>query len=144
MSDPLERFKKSDKIPKQCICANKKPDLVKNWGSEEWVYQAPEEYAQQEMYIETVKLLNFLQGQRLSLHQHLEKKELFFCLSGKFFIDILDLSTQMHHSFYLNAGERIFIPRGLFHRMLCEETGSILEVSTLDKPSDSYRLIKGD
>ena len=144
MSAMLENFKKSDKIPKQCVCATPKPDLIKGWGSEEWVYQYDDETNCQRIPVETVKILNFIKGKRLSLHQHMEKSEYFFILSGLFYIEILDLTTQIHHSFYLKQGERIFVPRGLFHRMLCEESGSILEISTLDKPSDSYRLIKGD
>lgn len=142
MSNMLERFKKSDKIPKQCVCSFKKPHLEKIWGTEEWAYQSNCEQNNQIIQVETVKILNFIQGKNLSLHQHLEKQEFFIILNGVFFIEILDLATQIHHSFRLKAGERLFIPRGLFHRMLCEEAGSILEVSTLDKPEDSYRLIK--
>lgn len=142
----LENFVRSDKIPEQCVCSEVTV-VKKKWGQEDFAYHLNQEKESQQLcgMGQTVKLLKFNSKKSLSFHQHLDKSETFIVLLGKFFIEMLDLQTHTYHTFYLEAGDRVFVPRGLFHRMTAEDgPGTILEVSTLDNVNDSYRLITGN
>jgi len=94
---------------------------------------------------ETVKVLYFDKGKRLSKHFHKNKDEYFICVLGELFIELWKSENDTPEQFTLNEGERIFVPKGLIHRMTgLKDLNILLEVSTLDKAEDSYRIEKGD
>lgn len=143
----FENFKVSYAIPSQCACG---PETVipKGWGKEEFIFHAPTEnpkHTYEMGEVETVKLLHFEKNKKLSLHFHISKNEFFRVLVGKLYVELVDLKTQSTHCFDLKQGEKIYIPAGLLHRMTgMEENNILIEISSLDKSEDSYRLIKGD
>lgn len=143
----FENFKISYNIPNVCFCG---PEYVvpKGWGKEEFVFHPNFEnkkHLHDMGQVETVKLLHFQKGKKLSLHFHVSKNEFFRMLTGKVYVELVDLQTQSTHCFDLKKGEKIFIPAGMLHRMTgMEDENILIEISSLDKSGDSYRLIKGD
>jgi quercetin dioxygenase-like cupin family protein len=110
-------------------------NVTKGWGYEE-IWASTPEYCG--------KFMHFNQGARFSLHFHRNKKESWYCLSGKFEIETLDTLTA-------GTFARRFLPGNVWtnnrlepHRLICIEAGTIIEVSTADNPDDNYRIAKGD
>lgn len=94
--------------------------------------------------IETVKLLFFAKGKRLSRHYHVKKLEYFVLVSGCLKIEIWN-SQGEHHEFTMEPLDRIVIKPGTQHRMTgIKEENILLEISTLDESEDSFRIEKGD
>jgi len=115
----------------------KKPVIIpKGWGREV-IFANTQEYCG--------KLLVFEQeGHEGSMHFHLSKHETFYVLSGKFKLKIINPINADESVLELEAGDSVVIPRGQPHRIVCVEAGTILEASTPDSPTDSYRVAKGD
>jgi mannose-6-phosphate isomerase-like protein (cupin superfamily) len=130
--------------------------IKKGWGRESdgvaevFAYHTDQETSETTLFVETVKLLHMGQGKRLSRHYHKDKDEYFICVAGAFKIELWDMSDQTTtgesvNQFTLKEGERFFIPCMLQHRMTgLEKINTLLEVSTRDKDSDSYRIERGD
>lgn len=92
---------------------------------------------------ETVKVLYFEQGKRLSRHFHKNKSEIFLCALGTIELEIWDDQGPLVMT--LVQGDRVYIPAKMQHRMRGIDSLNILvEISTLDTPEDSYRIEKGD
>lgn len=93
--------------------------------------------------VETVKLLYIAKDKRLSTHYHLEKSEIFVCANGS--IKVVLLNAGQETEYVLVAGDAMKINPGRIHYMMgLGDNNVLLEVSTEDKPGDSYRLKEGD
>ncbi len=91
----------------------------------------------------TVKLLYIAKDKVLSTHFHIEKREVFFMAHGSLKVTLT--RDGISKEIVLTPGDCILIPPGLVHSMMgLEDQNILLEVSTLDKASDSYRVKKGD
>src|SRR5579885_1468124 len=80
------------------------------------------------------KLLALNKGYCCSLHYHKLKTETFFILSGHVQLEVAE------SSYLMIPGDRQRIYPGVEHRFTGLTDALILEVSTHDEPSDSYRL----
>ena len=136
------------KCPSLCLTHPIK-HIQKGWGrksdnvGEVFVYHQPQEL-DKALNVETVKLLHLAKGKQLSIHFHCEKREYFYMVRGS--LDVL-LWEEFDNcvKIKLEQGQRMMIPPGMRHRMIgVEEENILLEVSTLDKDEDSYRIEKGD
>ena len=102
-----------------------RPKLVdKVWGMEE-IFANNDKYCG--------KLLHIHGGYRCSIHYHREKDETFYVLKGMIKMEALN------QDFLMYAGDSIRIHKGVKHRFTGIEASTIIEVSTTDKPEDSYR-----
>lgn len=125
--------------------------IQKGWGraddsvGEIFAYHVEQEKAEHQIDVDTVKLLYMNKDKKLSRHFHKEKDEFFICVDGSFYVELWFDSGEPMKSFVLKKEQRIFVPKGIQHRMTGLETSNILlEVSTKDSPSDSYRIERGD
>lgn len=123
--------------------------IIKGWGregdgiAEIFAYHRPQENLSQQIKVDTVKLLHMGRGKRLSIHYHKEKSEYFIVIKGIFFVEFLENNTVIKQ--FLHPEDRIFVPAGMEHRIMgIEDENILLEVSSLDSDSDSYRIEKGD
>jgi mannose-6-phosphate isomerase len=109
--------------------------VEKGWGSE-LIWATNEKYCG--------KFLRFNKGSRFSMHFHREKDETWYVLDGKFkviYIDTVDASTYEKD---LEQGDTWHNEPLVPHQIICEEEGTIIEVSTPDSVEDNYRVGKGD
>lgn len=90
------------------------------------------------------KLLKFNTGSKFSMHFHAEKDETWYVLSGQFFVKWIDTKTATEHIEYLKAGDTWRNAPLVPHQLICQEAGTIIEVSTPDSVEDNYRVAKGD
>ena len=108
---------------------------IKGWGKELWV-ENNSQYCG--------KILSFNKGGKCSNHFHINKKESWYVLSGKFELTLMDVDLGTNNSCFLYIGDCITIDRGQPHQLLCLEEGQIAEFSTPHYDSDSYRISPGD
>ncbi len=117
------------------ILEDKSLHIIKGWGEEVVLYND----------LFCVKILRFTrENAKGSLHLHLEKTELFKVILGNFTIKYIDTETADERNIDLKVGDSLFVPRGTPHQIICNLAGDILECSTFDEASDSYRISKGD
>lgn len=90
------------------------------------------------------KMMSFNQGARFSMHFHSAKDESWYVLSGKFIVEWIDTKTSEIHQKTLKEGDTWHNPPLLPHRLICLETGTVVEVSTADSVEDNYRVMPGD
>jgi mannose-6-phosphate isomerase-like protein (cupin superfamily) len=141
-----------------CVQAPR-PILSKGWGSETFVFhQAPlcSEYDgkkvskleknpifTKDLDVKTVKILSVEKGKRGSVHFHMNKDEIFYVLQGQ--LDILLIKDGFNLVLCLVEGDCIRVRPGVVHQITgVDDTNKLLEVSTLDSASDSYRIERGD
>ena len=98
--------------------------VPKVWGTEYWLVN-------NECYC--AKILEINNGWRTSIHQHKEKKETFFVLSGK--VEVLGKKV-------LEVGESNTVERNEWHALCGLKKSLVLEVSTHHEDKDSYRQDK--
>ena len=79
------------------------------------------------------KILRIVEGYQCSLHKHEIKDETFYILSGVVHLELNDDIRKMME------GEHIRVLPGELHRFRGITDAEILEISTHDDPSDSYR-----
>lgn len=109
--------------------------VEKGWGSEEiWVTN--------ELYCS--KFMHFNKGAKFSMHFHDKKVETWYVMSGQFTVFWIDTSNASISSTSLSKGDVWHNDRLSPHQLLCEEEGTILEVSTPDSVEDNYRVLPGD
>lgn len=118
--------------------------IPKGWGEEIFLYHLPQELEAQKIKVDTVKILRFEKGKKCSFHFHNEKSEYFIIISGCLDIKITDKEQNVILKEALFAYDRVFVPAGYIHQMFAVEDTILLEISTLDHPDDSIRIIKGD
>jgi mannose-6-phosphate isomerase-like protein (cupin superfamily) len=96
--------------------------------------------------VQTVKLLYIDKGKRLSRHFHKHKSEYFYMVKGSIKVETWDWNDSSEdREFVLEENQRFFMPAMTQHRMTgIGDENILLEVSTLDVESDSYRIEKGD
>lgn len=128
--------------------------VEKGWGypfgkkknvGEIWAYQEKDEDSSHKLRkVETVKVLYFAKGKRLSLHFHKNKEEIFMCAHGR--LEVETISPDGNLAVQLMAlGDRVIIPACTPHRMTgLDDLNILIEVSTHHEDSDSYRIEKGD
>lgn len=107
----------------------------KGWGSENI-------WATNDLYCG--KLLHFNTGAKFSMHFHANKDETWYVLSGRFLVSYIDTKTSVIHDQYLEVGDTWHNPPLLPHRLICVESGTVIEVSTPDSVEDNYRVLPGD
>lgn len=137
------------KTPGALIC-QKARVIEKGWGREDdgvgevFAYHQPQEYLSQNLKVETVKLLHIAKGKKLSRHFHIKKREIFILACGLLKVELWDSSGKLTE-IEMRKDSRLIIEPGWQHRMtgLADEN-VLVEVSTLDEESDSYRIEKGD
>jgi len=89
------------------------------------------------------KILHFNKNEKTSMHFHAIKTETFYILSGEFIIHTIDTKDASQYTKHLVRGEKMNISKFLPHQIESIETGDIIEVSTHDDPTDSYRVLTG-
>lgn len=108
---------------------------TKGWGSENI-------WATNDLYCG--KLLHFNTGAKFSMHFHAVKDETWYILSGRFLVEYIDTATATVCDRYLEVGDTWHNPPLLPHRLICVESGTVIEVSTSDSVEDNYRVLPGD
>lgn len=110
-------------------------EVKKGWGHEQ-IWASTADYCG--------KFLHFNSGTQFSMHFHKDKKETWYCLSGKFLIETIDTLDAKVYCVDFIPGQ-VWTNNTLEpHRIMCLEAGTIIEVSTADDPSDNYRVLPGD
>lgn len=109
--------------------------IKKGWGYEVMFANEPEYCG---------KILHFEKNKKFSLHYHLDKKETWYIVQGRFQLTYIDTEQgfKMHRILY--PGNVITNQRGMPHQLLSLDGGDVFEVSTHHRDSDSYRISKGD
>ena len=112
-----------------------KGHVDKGWGSE-LIWATNDKYCG--------KFLKFNTGARFSMHFHREKDETWYVLTGKFKVIHIDTKDESIHEETLLPGDTWRNEPLLPHQIICEEEGTVIEVSTPDSVEDNYRVAKGD
>ena len=110
----------------------------KDWGYEIWM-------ANNEKENYCGKILHINGGETSSMHFHSEKHETFYVLEGELKVVLIDTETTAQTIHILKPGETFVIDR-LFPHQLSTATDNavkIIEISTLHKDEDSFRVWKG-
>ena len=101
------------------------PRTEKAWGAEHLICNAGGYCG---------KLLSLNKGWQCSLHHHVIKDEVLYVRSGR-------VRFQLEYeTFVMLPGDSIRVLSGQKHRFAGLEDSEIIEFSTHDEPSDSYRL----
>lgn len=109
--------------------------VTKGWGQENiWVTN--------DLYCG--KFLHFETGGKCSLHFHANKDETWYILSGKFVVNYVDTTNGDEKCQVLTTGMTWHNPPLMPHQLVCESSGTIIEVSTADSVEDNYRIRPGD
>lgn len=109
-----------------------KPKIIpKAWGQEE-IFASNDKYCG--------KILRFEKGWSGSLHFHVNKHETFMSLDFVGELVLYDTLNGRSNVYKFNPGDVIELAPGQPHRLIAYSDGAILEVSTKDDPSDSYRV----
>jgi mannose-6-phosphate isomerase len=90
------------------------------------------------------KLLCFNKGALFSAHFHDLKDESFYVLSGRIRFIWNDLRDASQHESVIEKGSVVDIPRLCVHQVEALEESVIVEVSSPDYLTDSYRVRPGD
>jgi quercetin dioxygenase-like cupin family protein len=109
--------------------------VEKGWGNE-LIWATTEKYCG--------KLLNFRKGAKFSMHFHAEKDETWYVLEGAFTVKVINTKNAELDEIKLKRGDVWHNPPLLPHQIICDEAGTIIEVSTPDSVEDNYRVMKGD
>jgi quercetin dioxygenase-like cupin family protein len=109
----------------------------KGWGQELWIDNREEtNYC--------CKLLEFKKGSKFSMHYHLEKRETFYVLKGDLIFSFFNLVNADEISKELKEGDCLYLDTGIPHQIEAITDSTIIEVSTLHKEEDNYRIKKGN
>ncbi len=84
------------------------------------------------------KILFLKKGYQCSLHCHKVKTETFYVLKGQIKIELMKDGILIDR--IMNHGDTQFILPFTYHRFSGIKNSKIIEFSTHDKPTDSYRL----
>jgi len=110
----------------------------KEWGQEE-ILVANDLY--------TIKAMHVKPGYSLSFHLHREKVESFVLIKGKLIVDLVSTKTTDQTEVLLEKPfDTLTLENMVIHSFHCpdgqEEETIVMECSTYDDPSDSYRFVK--
>lgn len=78
------------------------------------------------------------------MHFHREKDESWYVLSGSFVVRWIDTKNANIIETPLRTGDTWHNPPCMPHQLVCEQAGTIIEVSTADSVEDNYRVMPGD
>lgn len=109
--------------------------IGKGWGHEE-IWANTDSYCGKILFFET--------GKQFSMHFHAKKHETWFVMDGEFEVQWVDTKDAKQYSVKLYRGDIWENEPLLPHKLICIESGSIMEVSTKDSIEDNYRIIPGD
>lgn len=109
--------------------------VEKGWGHEN-IWATNDKYCG--------KLMKFNTGAKFSMHFHQFKEETWYVLDGLFFVKWIDTKNAEEYSQYLKPGDVWHNEPCKPHQLICQEAGTIIEVSTPDSIEDNYRVAKGD
>jgi mannose-6-phosphate isomerase len=109
--------------------------VEKGWGHEN-IWATNDKYCG--------KLMRFNTGAKFSMHFHQFKEETWYVLDGLFFVKWIDTKTATEHTQYLKPGDVWHNEPCKPHQLICQEAGTIIEVSTPDSVEDNYRVAPGD
>lgn len=98
--------------------------VPKVWGEEHWIVNR--EYCGKKLILK--------RGFRCSMHQHQNKDEVFYVISGKVFLELGNQERVMV------PGDHQHVPQGVPHRFWGVEDAEIIEFSTHHEDEDSYRV----
>ncbi len=90
------------------------------------------------------KILCFNAGKKFSMHFHMQKKETWYVIKGRFIFSYIKTDVGETVSQFLYQGDTITINRGEPHQLEALEDSEIFEVSTQHFDDDSFRIYKGD
>jgi mannose-6-phosphate isomerase-like protein (cupin superfamily) len=109
--------------------------VEKLWGYELWIHNDSQYCG---------KLLVFpLKDSHFSMHYHLIKNETWYIQSGSFRYDYIDTDSAKLFTTTINAGDVIYVERGMPHQLTALENDSVVfEVSTEHFEYDSYRIYR--
>jgi mannose-6-phosphate isomerase-like protein (cupin superfamily) len=110
-------------------------NVEKGWGHEEI-------FVTNDLYCG--KLLHFVKGAKFSMHFHAKKDETWYVLSGQFAVKVINTNDAYITTDILTPGDIWRNKPLLPHQLICEEAGTIIEVSTPDSVEDNYRVFPGD
>lgn len=112
-------------------------EVKKGWGKEV-IFADEEEYCGKFLIFENV-------GSKGSMHFHVQKKETWYVLKGRFIVKSFDVQTGMPIQNEIGVGNALLIPRHFPHQLIALEADSIIvEVSTKDNLADNIRIEPGD
>lgn len=89
------------------------------------------------------KLLHFESGEKTSMHFHVNKSETFHILTGDYVIRTIDTTNGQISETQISVNDNVNIPKFCPHQIESIHGGDIIEVSTHDEQSDSYRVMGG-
>lgn len=117
--------------------------ISKTWGSETFLYHNNKAFKAEPFVCETVKLLTIEKEKNLSIHFHKEKVERFIMIHGA--IEVTLIEDGIMETFLFQKGDPpLIIKPCLVHSMKgINDINYLIEVSTLDRVKDSYRITKG-
>jgi len=108
----------------------------KTWGHELWMANNEEENY-------CGKILHIEKGYKSSMHFHAEKHETFFILKGSLALHLWNLQKGCaKETVIVKEGETYELDRLTAHQLEALEELDIIEISTLHKDQDSYRLYR--
>lgn len=90
------------------------------------------------------KILNLKKGYRCSIHYHKKKDETFYILSGKVLFERKGDFGATDKEHIMLPGYTVHIAPFISHRFTGLVDSTIIEFSTHDEDSDSYRLTKSE
>jgi mannose-6-phosphate isomerase-like protein (cupin superfamily) len=77
------------------------------------------------------------------MHFHANKTETWYVSKGKFLVKMINPKTAKKHEKIFTEGMTLDINRHDIHQVVALTEGDIIEVSTKDEVSDSYRVEGG-
>ena len=113
----------------------KECNVPKGWGHE-IVFENNEMYCG--------KLLVFKAGCKFSMHYHMIKDETWYVQEGEFIYRWIDTETAEVIEKKLIEGDAVRQLPGQPHQLEAITDGTVFEVSTHHRDTDSYRVWKGD
>lgn len=103
--------------------------VEKKWGRELY-YTNTDKFCAKELTVSPMSVCSY--------HRHLNKDEMFRCMSGTGFIQVND------RIYYVKEGEHLHIPHGTWHKFWTVEGMVLLEISTHHEDSDVERQTPSD
>ena len=113
----------------------KECNIPKGWGHE-IIFENNDKYCG--------KLLVFKAGCKFSMHYHMIKDETWYVQEGEFIYRWIDTETSEVIEKKLTEGDSVRQLPGQPHQLEALTDGTVFEVSTHHKNTDSYRIWKGD
>jgi len=89
------------------------------------------------------KLLKFNTGAKGAMHYHAIKEETWYVLSGKFKVRTINTQTAQQVELLIQEGNTWTNSPLVPHQLECIEEGVVIEMSTVEDLTDTYRILPG-